>query len=63
MNLQDRLNAMCRPAGNAPTMADRFPDATPESTRQEIDALRSDRIMRLSLRDIDDPLEQHRQAA
>ena len=54
MNLQDHLNAMRRPAGNTPTMADRFPDATPESARQEIDALRGDRVMFLSLRDIDD---------
>jgi hypothetical protein len=63
MNLQDRLNAMRRPTGNTPTMSDRFPDATPESTRQEIDALRGDRVTHLSLRDIDDQLEQQRQAA
>lgn len=63
MNLQDRLNAMRRPAGNTPTMSDRFPDATPRSTRQEIDALRGDQVMRLSLRDIDDQPALHRQAA
>ncbi len=53
MNLQDRLNAMRRPAGNTPTMADRFPDATPENIRQEIDALRGDRVMHPSMRDIE----------
>jgi hypothetical protein len=52
-----------RASRNVATMADRFPDATPENIRQDIDALRGDGVMHLSMRDIDEQLDLHRQAA
>lgn len=54
MNLQNRLNQIRRTDGFAPTLADLFPNATPESIRQEITELRGDSVMRLSLQNIGD---------
>jgi hypothetical protein len=54
MNLKDRLSRIVKPAPpGTPTLAELFPDTTPEQIKADIAEARKGKVMSLSFRDID----------